>query len=156
MFAFSCGANLLLYEGDPGPQTTTVGGPGEQRTITRRELLVSIYARMLLLELQADLDRLAAVAAEARRRMYTAADDDATELAAAEAVAVELAETAIQIIRDVGADTDPRARERLLAATDYQTSRDVFGTFLGKPGLAGPPDSMLEELARIERSAQGQ
>jgi len=35
----------------------------------------------------------------------------------------------------------------MLAAVDYQTSRDVFGTFLGNADLAGPPDGMLAEAA---------
>jgi hypothetical protein len=65
-YAFSCALNLQLYASDPDPETVVVGGPGEQRSITRRESLVDIYARMVLLELGGDIDRLSAVAAEAR------------------------------------------------------------------------------------------
>ena len=39
---------------------------------------------------------------------------------------------------------------------NYQTSRDIFGTFLGDPSLAGPPDNLIDELNRIDQSGQDQ
>jgi hypothetical protein len=157
LYAFSCALNLLLYVADPGPESAAVGGPGERRMISRRESLVDIYARMLLLELEGDTSRLSAVAVEARRRRQDKEmrDFPADHLQAEEAAA-ELAESAARIVHDAGADTDPRARERLLTATDYQTSHDVFGAFLGDPTLAGPPDAMLAELDRIDEDGQDQ
>jgi hypothetical protein len=72
-----------------------------------------------------------------------------------ETVVSELAETAIQWVREAGADVDTTARERMLTTMDYQTSRDVFGAFLGNADLAGPPDDMLTELEKIDQDSQG-
>ena len=111
---------------------------------------------MVLLELGGDIDRLSAVAAEARRRLEekSGGEFDADYLEA-EVVASELAETAIRWVREASADVDTTARERMLTAMDYQTSRDVFGAFLGNADLAGPPDDMLAELEKIDQESQG-
>ncbi len=69
---------------------------------------------------------------------------------------MEIAETALRMIRDAGADVDQQVRKRLLTVMNYQTSRDIFGTFLGDPSLAGPPDSMIDDLNRIDQSDQDQ
>lgn len=127
-----------------------MGGPGESRAIDRRQRLVDIYSRLLLLKLEADVDRLNATAAEAQRRHAEArrvmpAGDHDPEL-----VTAELAQAAELIIHEAGADVDLTARKRLLTATDYQTSRDVFGTLLGDPDLAGPPNHLIAELDRID------
>jgi hypothetical protein len=156
LYAFSCALNLQLYASDPSPETVVVGGPGEQRPITRRESLVDIYARMVLLKLGGDIDRLSAVAAEARRCLEEKpCGEFDTDYLEDETVVSELAETAIQWVREAGADVDATARERMLTTMDYQTSRDVFGVFLGNADLAGPPDDMLTELEKIDQDSQG-
>lgn len=66
-FAWSCAANLSLYDEDPGPRMTEVAGRGESRMVDRRVALIDLYARQLLVKLGADIARLDAVAAEARR-----------------------------------------------------------------------------------------
>lgn len=153
LYAHSCALNLLLYDDDPGQRVIAVGSLSEQRMIDRREHLIDLYSRMLLLEVNGSANRLNAVAAEARRRYEEGAHKKPPpEDLPADTVTVELAEAAVRIIREVGADTDPRALERLLIAVNYQTSRDVFGTFLGNPNLAGPPDDVIADLDRIDEN----
>jgi hypothetical protein len=62
----------------------------------------------------------------------------------------------MRIIHDAGADVDQQSRKRLLTAMNYQTSRDIFGTFLGDPSLAGPPDNMIDDLNHIDQSGHDQ
>lgn len=66
-FAWSSAANLSLYDEDPGPRMTEVATGGGTRMVDRRVALVDLYARQLLVKLDADLERLAAVAEESRR-----------------------------------------------------------------------------------------
>lgn len=71
-FAWSSAANLSLYDEDPGPRMTEVAGGGESRMVDRRVALVDLYARQLLVKIEADIERLDAVAAESRREaQYT-------------------------------------------------------------------------------------
>jgi hypothetical protein len=157
LFAFSCALNLGLYAADPGPQAVVVGSSDEQRTISRREHYLDLYSRMLLLHLEGDPDRLSAVVAEAQLRLNekSARSPDPHDLKI-RADTVEIAETALRMIRDAGADVDQQIRKRLLTVMNYQTSRDIFGTFLGDPSLAGPPDSMIDDLNRIDQNDQDQ
>jgi hypothetical protein len=126
----SCALNLELYAADPGPQTVAIGGPGEQRTITRRDHLLDLYSRMLLLKLDGDPDRLSAVAAEAeRRRDEKSARNSESDDLEVEADTLEFADTAMRIIHDAGADVDQQNRKRLLTAMNYQTSATSSGPF---------------------------
>jgi hypothetical protein len=65
--AWASALNLRLYDNDPGPREMIVGGPGEERVIDRRERLVDSYAKLLLVQVDGDLDRLLAVAAQYSR-----------------------------------------------------------------------------------------
>jgi hypothetical protein len=53
VYAFECALNFQLYATGPGSDVTEVGGPGETRSISRRERLADVYARMLLVEVRA-------------------------------------------------------------------------------------------------------
>lgn len=121
--------------------------------VDRHERLLDIYSRLLILKVRGDVGRLAAIEREARRRLEEASGDTRAD-PQPELVAEALAQAAERIIRDAGADGDPQARRRLLAATDYQASRDVFGVFLGDPSLAGPPDDLIAELDSIDRGEE--
>jgi hypothetical protein len=101
LYAFSCALNLLLYVADPGPDATGIGGPGETRSVSRREWLADLYARMLLLEVKGDIARLTGVASEARARCKEGDQE-------AENAAAELAEIAMRIICEAGADREPK------------------------------------------------
>lgn len=130
-----------------------MGGPGESRPVERREYLIDLYAQGLLLHVDADLDRLAAVAehARAQTKVKKRLGRPARHVRA-EAVAVELAEVAAAIIRRSGADTDEKAHRRVGAATQYSHTRDVFGTFLGSAALAWTPSSLRTSSRRSIRT----
>jgi hypothetical protein len=121
--------------------------------IDRRDRLIDSYARLLLVQVDGDLDRLLAVAAEARRKHgERVAHGGSERKIEAELIAVELADHAAQIVRDVDADTDPKARERLVAATEHQNLRDTGELFLGDANiLAGDPGDLAERLDEIDR-----
>jgi hypothetical protein len=71
----------------------------------------------------------------------------------AELIAVELAEHAARVVRGAGADTDSKAWERLVAATEHQNLRDTGELFLGDANvLAGDPGDLIERLDEIDRS----
>lgn len=153
LHAWASALNLRLYDNDPGPREMVVGGPGEERVIDRRDRLIDSYARLLLVQVDGDLDRLLAVAAEARRKHgERVAHGGSERKIEAELIAVELADHAAQIVRDVDADTDPKARERLVAATEHQNLRDTGELFLGDANiLAGDPGDLAERLDEIDR-----
>ncbi|MQA16820.1 MAG: hypothetical protein GEV09_22600 [Pseudonocardiaceae bacterium] len=77
LFAWSCALNVNLYDDDPGPRQMVVGGPGEQRTVDRRQRLIDAYARDVLVHVDAELDRLATVVAEVKRKHAERAARDA-------------------------------------------------------------------------------
>jgi hypothetical protein len=155
-YVYSCACNLLLYDEDPGPRQERIGGPGEQRIIDRRELLIDLYARLVLFQLGGSSARLARVTAIGQRQCGHFAElSPPPEALSVEMTVTELAETAVGIVHESGADTDSMALRRLLAALDYQLSRDVFGTFFGRPDLAGPPDELLDRLERIDQEDPG-
>lgn len=55
--AWSCPANLRLYDDDPGPRAVNVASAEEPRWVDRREALVELYARRMLIACDADRDR---------------------------------------------------------------------------------------------------
>ena len=93
VLAWSSAANLLLYDEDPGPRETNVGSRAELRVVDRREALVQLYARQVLVSLHADAPRILALA----------------ELAAA-ARTLRGAWRLVRARRD-GASPDPRAAD---------------------------------------------
>lgn len=150
--AWGAALSLMHYDAAAGPSEVSVGGVGEQHTLNRHEWLIDFYARDLLVYVDADLARLEALTADAKRRHADRVDRGAIERKIqAELVVIQLAATAATIVRDSGADTDPKARERLVAATGYQLKRDTSKAFLGDLSLASGPDGLIEELDRIDR-----
>ncbi|MFI5614957.1 hypothetical protein [Amycolatopsis sp. NPDC051903] len=153
LHAWMSALNLRLYDHGPGPREMVVGGRGEERVLDRRERLVDSYARDLLVHVGGDPDRLLAVATEARRKHgERVAHGGSQRKIEAELIAIELAEHAARIVRDAGADTDPKARERLVAATEHQNLRDTGELFLGDAKvLVGDPTDLAVRLDEIDR-----
>ncbi|MBB5130374.1 hypothetical protein HNP84_000062 [Thermocatellispora tengchongensis] len=152
------------------------GTSWEPRLVSRRQEIVEMYSRLLLVRLRARVDRLAALEVECRRRA-TAATFPRAALAAlrqlaagrdpmrlvramswvfatgrrrqfrrTHILAAKLAAAARTTVIEAGAARDPVTRTRLLAATRYQATRDALDFALGDPSLAGPPDRLLAEL----------
>ena len=66
--AWTCAANLRLYDEDPGPRWVNVGSAVEPRWVDRYDALVDLYARQMLVQLDADPERLIVAARECRVR----------------------------------------------------------------------------------------
>lgn len=64
--AWSLAANCRLYEDDPGPGEVNVGSATEPRYVPRSEALRDLYARQLVLGVDADARRIETVAAACR------------------------------------------------------------------------------------------
>jgi hypothetical protein len=152
------------------------GTSWEPRMVSRRQEIVEMYSRLLLVRLRARVDRLTALEVECRRRAAGASLPRAVTAVLRQVVtgggpapvlraaswilaagrrrqfrrthmlAARLASAARTTVIQAGAARDPVTRTRLLAATRYQAARDALDFALGDPSLAGPPDRLLAEL----------
>lgn len=167
--AWSLAANCLLYESDPGPSVINVASAAEPVWMDRSTAWQDSYARYLLEHLDADPDRLRAAhtaaavdlaeartprfaldAYRARRRSGSSRRYAARillpgprcELVAVYRRAVDLRRLALEIATAAGADHDPLARRRLLAATRHQNTVTALGVI---PGVAEASSTQLAE-----------
>lgn len=156
--AWSLAANCLLYESDPGPAVLNVASAAEPVWMDRSTAWQDSYARYLLEHLDADPDRLRAAhtaaardlaesrtlrfaldAYRARRRSGSTRRSAARillpgprrELVGVYRRAVDLCRLALDIATAAGADHDPLARRRLLAATRHQNTVTTLGVITG-------------------------
>lgn len=98
--------------------------------VDRRVALVDLYARQLLVKLDADIERLDAVVAESRREAdYTRTLQWSRD-------------TARQRIIEAGAEHDPKGRDRLLASTNHTLTSEILGIFL-------PPEAHQQRAAEL-------
>ncbi|WP_308283487.1 hypothetical protein [Pseudonocardia nigra] len=178
--AWVCAPNLRLYDEDPGPRATNVGSSQEPRVVDRREALVELYARQILLELRAELPRILALR-----------DDCAREAAAARTLreawrvvqarrggphpqpwpralraltwalrrdistqwtlGAELADRAAHMVTEAEADRDAKARARLLASTVETRIISGGGTDIS-PARCGVMEATLRVVLRYRLS----
>ncbi|UGT97760.1 hypothetical protein LTQ55_03750 [Mycobacterium intracellulare] len=111
-------ANCSLYEDDDGPAQLNISSHLEPHVVSRVEAFRDLYSRLLLEELGADAARIAALARDidrARRNNRTAA--------VVWDIAAELCQRAADVIDNIGAATDARARRKLLAGTKHLNAR---------------------------------
>ena len=159
--AWSCAANLRLHE-NTGPRHADVD---------RRDALVGRYARQILLELDADYPRILALRAEcrqlvadarrlpeawrvvqARRRrplrqswpkaLRALSWSERRDRGATWALGAELAQRAVQIITEAGAQLDEEARAALLAGMlpAAAEARDAARPAEHQPPMGGSDD----------------
>lgn len=173
--AWSLAANCLLYEADPGPAVLNVASAAEPVWMDRAAAWQDSYARYLLENLDADTDRLraahtAAVAdlAEARRLRFARSAYRARrrggssrrsaarillpgprrELVDVYRRAVDLCRLALDIAQAAGADHDPLARRRLLAATRHQNTVTALSAI---PGVVETStEHLVEDLTELD------
>ncbi|WP_412741240.1 hypothetical protein [Krasilnikovia sp. MM14-A1259] len=103
----------------------------EQRAARQRQ--VNLYAKLVLVKLDADLSRLAEAARQCREiaaHAVAQGDDPHSDYAGGYACGAELADTAIAMIRRAHADVRPAARQRLLR----RAQRDTAG--FSEPSMA--------------------
>jgi hypothetical protein len=151
--AWSLAANCLLFEEDPGPDQVNVGSDTEPQMQPRTEAWRDYYARYLLKELDGDLGRLAAIDDEYRGELRRRPSQREVREGLPELwhCVVDLVERAVTIVRTVGADTDDKARRRLVAGVDHWLTVNTLG------GIAPEVQeisnaTLIEELHRIDTS----
>jgi hypothetical protein len=179
--AWSCAANLQLYDEDPGRRKTNVGNRNEPRMVDRRDALVHLYARQVLLGLDADNQRIVALAEDCRCRAAEARSlrgawrlvqtrrrapnpeswtsalgalswSARREIASVWALAAELADAAAGMVRQAGADRDTKARARLLASTRHTFTYDVVGNIVGAEVEAQAAAELAQTSRDIDES----
>jgi hypothetical protein len=142
--AWMLAANCLIYEADPGPETTQVGSINGPLTVSKQEAVQIIYARNVLTEMDADLARLRA-AAEACHRVAAETAETRPKYAAENARGADLCERAAQLVIEAGASSNGKARRRLLAVTEFESALDTLGAI---PAVVDSAREELEEKLR--------
>lgn len=67
-FTWTCAADLLIHDADPVSRRIDLGSPIDPLLVTRHEALVEIHARRVMVQCDADPERLRAVRTEFERR----------------------------------------------------------------------------------------
>jgi hypothetical protein len=138
-------ANCLLYEADGGPDLN-LGTDAEPEVISHAEATQRTYAKLLVSDFDADIDRLEATAATCQR----AAGAPGAPAAVAErnARAADLCERAAEIVLRWGAAGDDRQRRRLVAVCEHDT--DPLAASLGGEYAEAAARRLAEALAEID------
>ena len=118
-------ANCSLYEDDDGPAQLNIASHLEPHFVSRVEAFRDLYSRLLLEELDADAARIAALARDIDR-----APRNNRTAAVVWDIAVELCQRAADVIDNMGAATDARARRRLLAGTKHLNRTVALGQWI--------------------------
>lgn len=147
--AWTYGSNCLLYEERNGADVTVGGTNGAPRSLTYTEAVQTIHAQLVLVALDADLERLQATGQVCYQ---TAAGMQRTHPADARSYvrAADLCERAAELVVSVGAADDEAARQRLLAVARHDTTMAIGGV---DPTVAERARAALE-MALAETEAQ--
>lgn len=134
-------ANCSLYEEDPDPPYVNIGSPIEPVVVSRTEAYRDLYARLLLLDFDADPQRITALT-----RLIDRAERHSPTAALVWSIAAELCQRAGAIIDGAGASKPGPERRRLLAGTKYLTRTVILGQWV--PAYqAELDDEFLNEFA---------
>lgn len=156
-FTQTCAVDLLIYDAEPVGRWINRGSHLDPVPVARHEALIEIYARRVLVQCEADPDRLRAVQTECARRREGSArspsgDERITGLGHADtdespppqttvpsspsrpeqgriwSVAEKLITVAMAMVVEAGAVDDFRARARLLVSAAHTTAIDRLGS----------------------------
>ncbi|WP_157227438.1 hypothetical protein [Nocardia asiatica] len=156
---YSCTANCLLYEEDPGPAELNIGSELEPHMVPRSHAWRDYYAHHLITQISADIARLRQCSEWAHQQHDR--DDLPDDLTSAERdeakqfwqCAIEIADMAIEIIEGAGAATDEKARQRLLASSEHLQMGIAFGAL--PDVVAQSAADLVDKLDRIDQSNPG-
>jgi hypothetical protein len=124
--AWSCAANCLQYESDPGPAQVNVGSDMDPVSVSRPDALREAYVRRLVLNLDGDHARILAAGRALEQELTDRVELD-EEARRCWRLGVDLCHRAAKVIEEAGADTDDAARQRLLAGVRHRETVDIFG-----------------------------
>ncbi|TKV35322.1 hypothetical protein [Mycobacteroides abscessus] len=125
--AWLCAVNCGLYETDEGPELLNIASGLEPHMVPRAEAFRDLYARILLVDLDGDPARCAALgpAIEKNRRQAPSAWAAQTWRLSA-----ELLGRVIALIAHAGADRDGAARRHLVAGARHSTQSVILGQWM--------------------------
>lgn len=159
VWAHAC--SCVLYETGPQPRRLNVGTKLESRWVTPREAWRDRYARALMVELEADAERLLSASERcvARRRTNGLKLDGRLRRLVrrlrgldAPTVGAELCRRALAVIAQSGASLDDQTRQRLLIGTRHTLTVETLGAI---PGVAAQSASRaLEEFRVLDEQAE--
>ncbi|KRQ23341.1 MULTISPECIES: hypothetical protein [unclassified Mycobacteroides] len=122
-----CAVNCGLYETDEGPKLLNIASGLEPHMVSRAEAFRDLYARILLVDLDGDPARCAALGPviEKKRRQAPSAWAAQTWRLSA-----ELLGRVIALIAQAGADRDEAARRHLVAGARHSTQSVILGQLM--------------------------
>lgn len=142
--AWTYALNCLLYENDPGPAEVNTRTADEPRVVPRSQAWQHAYALLVLVHCEADYARLTAAARQCRAEIADSQAGLWEERIGELSRAADLCDQAAKMVEDAGAVSDDKARRRLLAGCDHETTMIVLGSAI--PAVA---ESSAEELCRV-------
>jgi hypothetical protein len=144
--AWVLASNCLLYEADGGPDVNW--GTDDERVMTSHAEATQVtYAKHLLLDLDADIERLRATA-ERCQQLAAASFESRPDHAQQNARAADLCERAAQMVLDFGAAGDDRERRRLIAICEHDTN--ILAWTVGGALAEDAKRELAETLAEID------
>ncbi len=156
---YSCAANCLLYEEDPGPAELNIGSQLEPRMVPRSHAWRDYYAHHLITQVSADI-ALLRLCSEWAHRQHDRDDlpDDMTASQREEAkqfwrCAIDIADMALEIVEGAGAATDENARQRLIASSEHLQMSVAFAAL--PTVVARSAADLVDELDRIDQRDTG-
>ncbi|GAB4960157.1 hypothetical protein MAHJHV55_10380 [Mycobacterium avium subsp. hominissuis] len=118
-------ANCSLYEDDDGPAQLNIASHLEPHFVSRVEAFRDLYSRLLLEELDADAARIATLARDIDR-----APRNNRTAAVVWDIAAQLCQRTADVIDNMEAATDARARRRLLVGTKHLNRTVALGQWI--------------------------
>jgi hypothetical protein len=122
--AWSLGTNCLLYEGDRGPEQLNLGTERHPLMVSRSQWWQHNYAQYAITLFYGDHARLKAAA-----RQSLADISDKPHWAGQLSRAADICEQAARIVEDAGGVYDDKARRRLVAICEHETTNAALGLF---------------------------
>lgn len=122
--AWSLGTNCLLYEEDRGPEKLNVGSRRYPLMVSRSQTWQHAYALYAIVSFDGDHARLKAAARQSLGDI-PAKPHFARQLSRA----VDICEQAARMVEDAGAVHDDKARRRLVAICEHETTNVFLGLF---------------------------
>lgn len=135
--AWSLGTNCLLYEGDRGPEQLNVGTERHPLMVPRSQVWQHSYAQYAVVTFDGDHARLKEAARQSLAEI-PAKPHWASQLSRA----ADICEQAARMVEDAGGVYDDKARRRLVAICEHETTNALLGLFA---------PSTIKELRRTLR-----
>ena len=143
--AWVAATNCLLYENDTGPRKLNVGSRDKPVLVPREQAWRDAYAMHVLVHCDGEHTRLKAAAGKCRANI-SAKPHLARDLARA----ADLCELAARMVKDAGAISNDKARRRLVAVCQHETTMIALGNVIPEVAATSAKD-LHRTLRNIDR-----